>query len=50
MACVWDVGLGMRNEGYGVGGGCSREVVREEEGGGGVCYLACQRGNNVAEL
>lgn len=30
------------------GGGCSREVVREEEGGG--CYVACQRGNNLAEL
>jgi hypothetical protein len=53
MTCVWDVDFGVGIEGMvGAllgGGGCSREVVREEEGGG-VCYVACQRGNNLAEL
>lgn len=44
MTCVWDVDFGVGIEGMvGAllgGGGCSREVVREEEGGGYAMWPA----------
>jgi len=44
MTCVWDVGLGMRNGGYGVGFAWGGEGGRL--GGGGVGW---GRGGDVVE-